>query len=197
MLEVHQKKETAMSFGSLWLPVLVSAVAVWLASSILHMALKYHKADYKKLPDEDAVAAALGKDSPAPGVYVLPYCPDPSRMKEPAIAERFQKGPVALLTVLRNGPPALGKHLVQWFLFCFLVSFVTGYVARHTLLPGADLLTVLRITGTAAFLGYGFGSFQDSIWKGIPWSNSLRGLADAVVYALVTGLVFRLLWPGA
>ncbi len=186
-----------MPFGSLWLPVLVATVAVWLASSILHMALKYHKADYKKLPDEDAVAAALGKDAPAPGVYVLPYCADPSQMKEPAIAARYEKGPVAMLTVVRNGPPALGKYLLQWLAFCLLVSFVVGYIARHTLQPGGDLLNVMRITGAAAFLGYGCGYLTDSIWRGAPWSNSLRGLADAAVYALVTGLVFRFLWPGA
>ena len=44
-----------MPFGSLWLPVMISAVVVFVASSIIHMALKYHKADYKSLPNEDAV----------------------------------------------------------------------------------------------------------------------------------------------
>ena len=48
-----------MPFGSLWIPVIVSAVVVFVASSILHMALKYHKADVKSLPNEDAVREAL------------------------------------------------------------------------------------------------------------------------------------------
>jgi hypothetical protein len=56
---------------------------------------------------------------------------------------------------------------------------------------------VLRITGTVAFVAYGFGYIQDSIWKAIPWSNSLRGIVDALIFGLVTGLVFRQLWPGA
>jgi hypothetical protein len=185
-----------MPIGSLWLPVLVSAVAVWLVSAILQMVLKYHRADYKKLPDEDAVAAALGKDAPAPGVYVLPYCADPSQMKDPAFLERYKKGPVGMLTLMRTGPPTLGKYLVQWLLFCLFVSFATAYIARHTLLPGADPLNVMRITGAVAFLGYGSGYFVDSIWQGAPWANSLRGLADAAIYALLTGLIFRLLWPG-
>jgi hypothetical protein len=186
-----------MPFGSLWLPVVLSAVAVWFVSAILHMALKYHRADYKQLAGEDAVAPPLRQAAKAPGVYAIPYAMDPGQMKDPAIQRKYADGPVALITVLRNGPPNLGKHLVQWFLFCLLVSFVTAYVARHTLDSGADGLNVLRVTGTLAFIAYGFGYFQDSIWRGIPWSNSLRGLIDAAVYAVVTGLVFRYFWPGA
>ncbi|HEX9944080.1 MAG TPA: hypothetical protein VGG03_18875 [Thermoanaerobaculia bacterium] len=185
-----------MPFGSLWLPVVVSAVAVWIVSAIVHMALRYHRADYKQLADEESVAQAVRKLGPGPGLYVMPYCVG-SQMKDPAVRKRYEEGPVALLTVMRNGPPNLGKHLVQWFLFCLLASFVTAYVARHTLAPGTDGLTVLRITGTVAFVAYGFGYFQDSIWKAIPWANSLRGILDAALYALTTGLVFRLLWPGA
>lgn len=186
-----------MPFGSLWLPVVVSAVAVWLVSAILHMALKYHRADYKQLSDEESVVQGIRKAGPGPGLYVMPYCTDMPQMKDPAVRKRYDEGPVAILTVMRNGPPAMGKYLGLWFLLCFLVSFVTGYVARHTLSPGTDLLEVLRITGTVAFVGYGFGYFQDSIWKGIPWANSLRGILDAAIYGLVTGLVFRFLWPGA
>lgn len=186
-----------MPFGSLWLPVVVSAVAVWLVSAILHMVLKYHRSDYKQLSDEAAVAQAVRTVGPSPGVYALPYCVDPAQMKDPAMQKRYADGPVALLTVMRNGPPAMGKYLGLWLLFCFLASFVAAYVARHTLSPGASGLEVLRITGMVAFVAYGFGFFQDSIWKAIPWSNSVRGMVDAAIYALVTGLVFRFLWPEA
>jgi hypothetical protein len=184
-----------MPFGSLWLPVVVSAVAVFLVSSIVHMVLRYHRADYKRLSDEDSVAASIRKAAPAPGLYFIPHA-EMSQLKDPAVVKRFTDGPVALLTVLRNGPPAMGKNLLQWFLLCFLVSFVTGYVARHTLAADSPGLEILRLTGVVAFIAYGFGYFQDSIWKGIPWSNSLRGLLDAALYALTTGLVFRWLWPG-
>lgn len=186
-----------MPFGSLWLPVVVSAVAVWLVSAVLHMVLKYHRADFKQLADEDAVAPAVRSAAPAPGVYVIPYCSDMSKMKDPVFVKKYEDGPVALITLMRRGMPNMGKLLGQWFLFCFLVSFVTGYVARHALGFDTDPLTVLRITGTVAFIGYGFGYVQDSIWHGWPWSNTARGLLDALIYGLVTGLVFRFLWPGA
>lgn len=186
-----------MPFGSLWLPVVVSAVAVWFLSAILHMVLKYHRADYSKLPDEDAVSQALRGGSPGPGVYVLPFVMDPSKRNDPAVVKRYNDGPVAMITMMRNGVPAMGKYLLQWFVFCFLVSFATAYIARNTLSFGADGLSVLRLTGTVAFLAYGFGYFQDSIWKGIPWPISLRGLFDSLLYALATGFIFRALWPEA
>ncbi len=184
-----------MPIGSLWLPGVVSAVVVFFLSSLLHMVLKYHKADFRKLPDEDGVAAALRKAGPSPGVYFIPYCAEPSQMKDPAMRKRFEEGPVVGLIVRPNGPPAIGPSLAQWFLLCLLTSFATAYIARHTLSFGTDGLTVMQVTGIVSFLAYGFGYFQDSIWKGIPWSNSLRGLLDAVLYALATGLIFRWLWP--
>jgi len=184
-----------MPIGSLWLPVVVSAVAVFVVSSILHMALKYHRADYRKLANEDDVAAVVRKASPGPGVYVMPYVMDPGQMKDPAVRKRYEDGPVALVTVLRNGPPNLAVNLTQWLGYTLLVGFVTAYVARHTLSAQSGGMLVMRMTGAVAFAGYGLGYVQDSIWKGIPWANSLRSLFDAAIYSVVTGLVFRWLWP--
>jgi hypothetical protein len=185
-----------MPFGSLWLPVIVAAVAVFMASFVLHMLLKYHKADYRPLPNEDAVRGSLGGGI-APGVYFTPHCPDMKQMNEPAVREKFEKGPVAVVTVMPSGAPTMGKHLTIWFGFTLLVSFVSAYVARQTLMPGADGLLVLRVTGTVAFAAYAVGRITDSIWKGQPWANTLRELIDGGVYALVTGLTFLLLWPSA
>jgi hypothetical protein len=161
------------------------------------MALKYHRADYKPVPGEDAVRNALGKAGDAPGVYVTPYCQDMKQMKEPAMMEKYEKGPIAVITLLPKGAPAMQKLLSLWFAFNVLVSFVAAYVARHTLQPGADGMEVMRITGTIAFVAYGLSHVSDSIWKGQPWANTGRSLIDSVVYSVLTGLTFRLLWPGA
>lgn len=186
-----------MPFGSLWLPVVVSAVAVFVVSAILHMVLKYHRADYKRLPDEEAVGAALRKDSPAPGLYVIPWCTDAAAMKDPAMQERYRRGPVGLVTLMKTGPPAMGKHLLLWFLFCLLVSFSVAYVLRHALAATDPALLALRIAGVVAFVGYGYGNFQASIWHGQPWSNTVRALIDSVIDALVTAAIFWWLWPTA
>jgi len=184
-----------MPFGSLWLPVVVSAVAVWIVSAILHMVLKYHRADHRQLQSEGTVAPALR--GTAPGLYTIPYCTDGAQMKDPAFQKKYVEGPVAIVTVLPSGTPNMGKYLGLWLGFCLLVSVVTSYVARHTLSPGTDLLTVMRITSTVAFAAYSFGSLQGGIWKGEPLGNVIRGFIDGLIYGLVTGLVFRLLWPAA
>lgn len=182
-----------MALGSLWLAVVASAVAVFLLSSITHMVLKYHKADYRGLPKEDAAATAL-RGTP-PGHYILPHCGDYSQMKDPAVQKKFVDGPVALVTVMPSGAPSMGKPLGLWFLYCLFVSFVVAYIARHTLNPATAGLEVMRITGAAAFLAYGVGAIPSSIWGGLPWGNTLRTLFDAVLYAATTGVVFRYLWP--
>ncbi len=184
-----------MPLGSLWLPGVLSAVAVFVVSSLVHMVLRYHRADVKMLSSEEPVAAALRQVAPEPGIYFIPQIRDMSQLKDPAVIKRFEEGPVALLTIRPHGTPGIGKNLAQWFLFSLFVSFVVAYVARHTLHPGSPGIEVMRITGTVAFAAYAMGYLQDSIWKAIPWSNSLRGVLDAVLYALATGLVFRFLWP--
>jgi hypothetical protein len=186
-----------MPLGSLWLPVIVSAVVVFVASSILHMALKYHKADHKALPDEPGVRAAIGKADPAPGIYFTPHCADMKQLNEPAIKEQFEKGPVAMITVYPKGAPSMGKPLTLWFGYTLLVSFVAAYVARHTLHPGADGLLVMRITGSVAFASYAVSCISSSIWKGQPWANTVREMVDGAIYALLTALTFRCLWPMA
>ena len=186
-----------MPFGSLWIPVVVSAIVVFVGSSILHMVLKYHKADYKSLANEEAVRQALNKASCPPGLYFTPYCTDMKQMKDPAFQEKFQKGPVAMITVYPKGAPMLPKHLALWFGFSLLVSFVAAYVARHTLQPGADGMLVMQITGTVASAGYALSPVSDSIWKGQPWSNTARAVIDGLIYAVLTGATFRLLWPAS
>jgi hypothetical protein len=185
----------AMPFGTLWLPCIVSAVAVFIASAVAHMVLKYHKADFRGLPDEEAFGEPMRKMGLAPGMYVHPYCADPGQMKDPAMQARYAKGPVAVIAVLPNGTPSMGKLLALWFGLCLLVSFIAAYVARHTLPLEADGLTIMRITGAVAFAGYAVGHLQDMIWHGHPAGNAARGVLDALVYAVITGLVFRLLWP--
>ena len=107
---------------SLWLPILLSAVIVFVASSVIHMALGYHRGDYKKLPDEDGVTDALRKFAIPPGDYLFPYGGSPKAMKEPAFREKWNKGPVGLMTVIPSRPPTMGKSLVSWFIYCVVVG---------------------------------------------------------------------------
>src|ERR1043166_200996 len=103
---------------ALWLPILLSAVIVFFASFIMHMVLTYHRSDYRKLPDEDRVTDAMRNAGLTPGpAYFFPHFAF-KEMKSPSVIEKMKRGPVGFLTVLPSGPAAMGKNLVQWFLYC-------------------------------------------------------------------------------
>lgn len=179
---------------SLWLPIIVAAVLVFVASSLIHMVLKYHANDYGPVPDEPRVAEALRPL--APGQYVLPYADSMKAMGEPEFVEKLGRGPVALLTIRRPGPPEMGRSLVLWFVFALVVSVFAGYIAGRALPPGADYLAVFRFAGTSALLAYAVGTWSESIWFGRPWSTTLKNTLDGVIYAAVTAGAFGWLWPG-
>jgi hypothetical protein len=184
-----------VALGALWLPILLAAVVVFIASAIIHMVLTYHRADVKAVPNETGVAAALRPFNIPPGDYVIPWCPSTAAMKSPEYQEKLAKGPVGMFTILPNGPFAMGKSLVQWFVLCLVVSLFAAYLAGHALAPGGDYLAVFRFAGTTAFAGYGLGLAQASIWGGRNWGTTFRSMIDALIYAGLTGGVFGWLWP--
>jgi len=183
-----------VTLAALWLPILLSAVIIFVASSIMHMVLPYHRSDYSPLPDEDKVLAALRPLSLRPGLYIFPHCTHKD-MKSPAIIEKQKQGPVGFMTIVPNGPPALPKFLIQWFVYCLVIGFFTAYLAAHTVASGANYLVVFRVVGTAAFLAYGLGILSNGIWKCYPWSMVLKEAVDGLVYALLTAGTFGWLWP--
>lgn len=181
--------------SQLWLPILLSAVIVFVASSLIHMVLKWHNSDYRAVPNEDEVRSAIRKGSPAPGQYVLPHCVDMKERNTPEVRKKYEEGPVAFLVVSPNGEPNMGKGLALWFLFAAAVAFMAAYVAGHTLGAGAHYLKVFRIVGTVSFLTYAGGSVQAGIWMGKPWGSVLKDLLDGLIYGLLSAGVFGWLWP--
>lgn len=184
-----------VSVASLWLPILLSAVLVFIVSSIIHMALTYHQSDFKQVPDEDGVMAALRNFNIAPGDYFMPYARGMKDMQSPEFQEKQNKGPRIVMTVHPNGPSQMGSSLVQWFLYAILVSLFAAYVAGSALGPDAGYLEVFRITGATAFAGYALGLLQSSIWWKKAWSATLKSVFDGLIYSLVTAGTFGWLWP--
>jgi hypothetical protein len=180
---------------SLWIPILLSAVLVFFVSFVLHMVLTYHNSDFKKVPSEDEVMEALRRFNIPPGDYLIPKCDTMKAMKEPAFVEKRAKGPVALLTVWKGGPPSMGAELFQWFLYLVLVGIFAAYVAGRALGPGAPYLAVFRFAGTTAFACHSIALMQNAIWYKRSKSATLKTMFDGLVYALVTAGVFGWLWP--
>jgi len=180
--------------SALWLPIVVSAVVVFVASSVMHMLLPYHRTDYRQLPDEDKVLGSLRGAGLTRGLYIFPFGTHQD-MKTPAMQEKYKQGPVGMMTVFPSGPPVMPKFLGLWFLFCLIIAFFVAYLTGHTVASGANYLVVFRVAGTAAFLGYGLGHISDGIWKGQTWSFTIKEVVDGLIYGLLTAGTFGWLWP--
>ncbi|MGH8134957.1 MAG: hypothetical protein ACRER4_01320 [Steroidobacteraceae bacterium] len=184
-----------ISITALWLPIIVAAVIVFIASSIIHMAPLWHRSENPKVPNEDRVQDALRPFAIPPGDYMLPRCKDMKDMKSPDFAEKLKRGPVMFMTVMPSGPHPMGKYLAQWFVYVVVVGIFAAYVTGLTLAPGAEYRTVFRIAGATAFIGYAVALWQMSIWYHRAWSTTLKATLDGLIYALLTGGAFGWLWP--
>ena len=180
---------------SLWIPIVLSAVIVFVASSIIHMALPYHRNDARKVPKEDEMMDALRRLDLPPGDYAVPHAGSMSGMKSPEFVEKMTKGPIALMTVAPGAAPSMGKSLTLWFLYSVLVSFFAAYITGRALGAGAHYLAVFRFVGATAFMGYSFALLQNSIWYRRNWGTTLKSVFDGFVYALLTAGTFGWLWP--
>jgi hypothetical protein len=179
---------------SLWLPILLSAVAVFVASSVIHMVFRYHRHDYAKAPSEDAILDVLRGLSR--GDYFLPHGEGPEAMKDPAFRAKVERGPVALVRIIsEKGQPSFQKALVLWFVYSLIVGVFAAYITGRAHGPGVEYLKIFRFSATTAFLGYALAMAQDSIWYGRPWTTTGRALLDGLIYALLTGGFFGWLWP--
>jgi len=193
---IKQKQEVIMvPIMSLWLPIFLAAVFVFVLSSIIHMVFTYHQSDFAKLPEEDKVMDDLRKHNIPPGEYAMPRAATTKEMSETAYVEKTKKGPVAMLTVIESGPPKLGMSLVLWFVFSLVVGVFAAYVAGRALGPDAHYLAVFRFAGVTAFIAYTLAGWQNSIWYKRKWSTTIKNTIDGLVYALVTAGTFGWLWP--
>lgn len=181
---------------SLWLPILLSAVVVFVISSLIHMVIKWHAPDYRGFSNEDAVRDAIRAGNPSPGRYVLPYCSDMKAMGGEAMMRKYREGPVGQITLAPAGPPNIGRSLRLWFLWSLLVAVVAAGVA--TQIFGSDpahARAAAKLVGAISFVAYGFGTITESIWMARPWSSSVKYLLDAALYAVGSAAVFYWLWP--
>lgn len=179
---------------SLWVPIIVSAVLVFFVSSVIHMLLRFHRSDWRKVPSEEDVMEALKRFKLPPGDYLLPRPDRPARKNSAKFKAKRQKGPRLLMTVLPHAETPV-RNLVLWFLYSMVVASLAGYVAGIVLSPGTPRLIVFRITATVAFTGFALALWQNSIWHARGWGATIRSTIDGLVYGLLTGAVFSWLWP--
>jgi hypothetical protein len=180
----------------LWLPILLSAVIVFVVSSIIHMALPWHKNDYPKMPNEDKFMEAVRPLAIPPGDYMVPRAAGMEEMKTPEFGEKLKKGPVAIMTVLPSGGGfSMGRNLSLWFLYCLVVGVFAAYITGRALAPATHYLKVFQFVGATAFMGYSLALWQMSIWYRRSWSITIKATIDGLLYATLTAGTFGWLWP--
>jgi hypothetical protein len=181
--------------SALWLPILLSSVIVFFASSIIHMALPWHKSDYPKMANEDQVMDALRPLAIAPGDYMVPRPSSMADMKSAEFKAKIDRGPVMVVTVMPNGITSMTRNLGMWFVYLIVVGILTAYVAAHALPPGAPYRSVFRFAGTVSFVAYVLALWQMSIWYRRAWSITIKSTIDGLIYGLLTAGTFAALWP--
>lgn len=177
---------------SLWLPVIVSGVALFFASWVAWMLLPHHKGEWKGLPNEDAVMAALKSAGVGSGQFQFPYCASPDEWKTDAFKARMQAGPNGHMVVW-SGPCNMGKNMLCTVIFFTVVSSLIAYLAGIAVPPGAEFMRVFRFVGTAGIVTYGSANILNGIWFG---RRMIADIADGIAYGVITGLIFAALWPG-
>ena len=183
-----------ISIASLWLPILLAAVAIFIASSVMHMFLGYHANDMGKAPQEGALLEAVRGLKIPPGDYMVPKSDSMQHMRSSEFKALFERGPVALVTVA-PGSLNMNRSLVQWFVYLLVVGVFCAYIAGRELAAGASYLAVFRIVGFSAFMAYALALPQASIWYHRNWRMTLVSMFDGLVFALLTGGMFGWLWP--
>lgn len=183
-----------VGIAALWLPILLSAVLVFIVSSIIHMMSPWHKNDYPLLANQDRVMDALRPLSIPPGDYFIPRPKDRAEMRDPAFVEKTKRGPVVVFTVF---PSAMNmtKNLIGWFVYLLVVGLFAAYVAGRALPAGSPYLSVFRFVGVTAFLAYTLALWQMTIWYNRALMTSIKITVDGLIYGLLTAGMFGWLWP--
>jgi hypothetical protein len=180
---------------ALWMPIVVSAVFVFIALSIAHMLPGWHKADMVALPGEAQVMETLRGLSVQPGDYRFPYSNSVDEMKTPAWDEKMTQGPVGVMSVQPSGPLNFGKVMVQWFVYSLVIAALAAYVTGRTHGPGAPYAEVFRASSVVTFCCYAVAHWQNWIWWGKSTRFTVTNSVDGIIYALITGATFGWLWP--
>lgn len=176
---------------ALWLPILLSGVALFFASFVAWTMMPHHKSDWKSVPAEDELMSALRKLNLPPGNYIFPSMTH-SDCKNPEAMQKFNQGPRGILGLWDL--PNMGVNMFCTFVFFLITAAIIAYACFTALGPGKDFLTVFRIAGTIGILTYAAGGIPNGIWFK---RRMITDVLDGIVYGLILGLIFGLLWPSA
>lgn len=114
---------------------------MFVVSPIIHMALPFHKGDFRKMEGEEKVLDVMHRHQIEPGSYMFPCAGSMKKMSSPEMVEKCKAGPVGFMTIVPSGPPGVGKNLVLWSLYSILVGFACAYFSSRVLDLLADYIS--------------------------------------------------------
>jgi hypothetical protein len=179
--------------AQLWLPIVISAVLVFVVSAITHMFIPARQTEWGHLHKEADLQEALR--GAKPGLYGFPMPADPGHRGKPEALKRWAEGPSGWLSVVPPGPINMGRNLGLSFLLNLLVSAFVAYIAIHALGVAPHYRAVFRMVGSIGFLAYAVGTVYEGIWFWKPWKSLAYNVIDALLYGLVMAGTFGWLWP--
>ena len=184
-----------VGLSALWMPIVVSAVFVFIALSIIHGMLGWHKGDMTAVPGEAKVMETLRGLNVQPGDYRFPYSNSVDEMKTPEWDEKMKQGPVGVMSISPSAPINMGTMFGQWFVYSLFIAVLAAYITGSTHGPGAPYLEVFRVSGVVTFCCYVVALWQNWIWWGQSTRFTVTNSLDGIIYALITGATFGWLWP--
>lgn len=187
----------------LWLPILASAAAVWVASALAWMLIGHHKGDWQEVPNEDEFIATIKRMGIPPGSYGFPEfrkCEGLSKEEKQAKWDEMQKSPIGILRVW--GTISMGRSMLLTFVVYLVASVLIGYLGWSAFPHGSaaggtrpEFAKVMQVLGTAGILTYCFAGLPGDIWFQKSRREMTTALIDGVIFGLITGAVFGWLWP--
>lgn len=177
---------------SLLVPIVLSAIALFFASFLSWMVLQLHRDDWKKLDKEDEFLKAMQNLDVPLGNYMFPGWNSPDEMKSEEYQQKWNAGPSGIMTVFPK--VNMGKKLVLTFVYFLIISFALAYLSTLAIAPGAEFMAVFQFMAIAGFLTFLSANVQHSIW----FHNRILGhVIESILYALIVGFIFGLMWPAA
>ncbi len=183
-----------VQLADLLLPLIITSVCVFFASSIMWMVLPHHKKDIQFLKDKEAgYIKTLNELDIKPGLYMYPGC-EMKDLKTDEGKARYEAGPWGVMTVY-PGKPNFPLNLAKTFITYTIITFMVGYIAGLSLPHGADYMHVFRVVGTTAILGHCMGALVGDFFMGKPTRFIVTSFFDGFVYAMITAGILASMWP--
>lgn len=176
----------------LWLPILVTGVVLFFASFVAWMVLPHHQGDFSPIPQEDKWMDAVRSMNLPAGSYMFPYMTH-AEAKDPEKIAKYTAGPRGTAVVWDM--PNMGRNLLLTFVYFLLIALVTAYIAWEALQgQTVTFLKAFQIVGAIGVLTFASSGQLNAVW--FPrriWTDFI----DGIVYGVLMGLVFAILWPAA